>query len=121
MSLFEKYLIIIYNMEPSPPNNSPAARSFDDIISPINAANEEFLADERDLIEKTINTTPDKELFDIEKLKDFFDLHDDDGVYRLTEERIYRLKRLYYLTAKEVKTLKEFGEWYEKFESRDGN
>lgn len=51
-----------------------------------------------------------KEPFDIDKLSRIYDLSDDDGVVRLSGERIEALEAAYYLDCPELKTLQEFAD-----------
>lgn len=64
---------------------------------------------------------PEKELFDITLFSQIYDLRSDDGDLRLDEDRVHDLEVLYYLEATKTRTLSEFSDWLDKYESRIGN
>lgn len=73
------------------------------------AANHTYQAEQLARLERAKKESK-KELFEIEKFKALYDLHDDRGEYHVSPEHVLDLEIEYYLASSEIMTLQAFAD-----------
>ena len=91
----------------SNPLEKPSPMS-DKLVSDTLEANNLFKQEQREKIATAKQNSPDKELFDITKLGEFYSTRGDDGEVLSTPEVVEEYEAEYYLKYPDIKSLQEY-------------
>ncbi|MEI6054296.1 MAG: hypothetical protein WCQ49_02935 [Candidatus Saccharibacteria bacterium] len=102
-------------------DNQSANKESSSLMDKINKDVEEMKKYQDEKIKEAKELMPDKELFDINKLAESYDLTNESGQLRITPEMTREFEAYYYIDKPDIKSIKEFADYLTFIESNSTN